>query len=63
MNLPSQVMGVEAVKDDAYFKATTQKSQLPRKLTSLGFISRIRKQTLYLLLWEFAAEGLVPGSP
>lgn len=25
MNLPSQVMGVEAVKDDTYFKATTAK--------------------------------------
>ena len=29
MNLPSQVMGVEAVRDDAYFKATTAKIGMP----------------------------------
>ena len=42
MNLPSQVMGVEAVKDDAYFKATTAKiaatrERIKKELTSLGF--------------------------
>lgn len=42
MNLPSQVMGVEAVKDDTYFKATTAKiiatrERVKKELTSLGF--------------------------
>ena len=42
MNLPSQVMGVEAVKDDTYFKATTTKiiatrERVKKELTSLGF--------------------------
>ena len=42
MNLPSQVMGVEAVRDDAYFKATTAKivatrERIKKELTSLGF--------------------------
>ena len=42
MNLPSQVMGVEAVKDDTYFKATTTKiiatrERVKKELTSMGF--------------------------
>ena len=42
MNLPSQVMGVEVVKDDTYFKATTAKiiatrERVKKELTSLGF--------------------------
>lgn len=42
MNLPSQVLGVEAVKDDAYFKATTAKivntrERVKKELESLGF--------------------------
>ncbi len=42
MNLPSQVLGVEAVKDDAYFKETTEKIQRTRErvkkeLSELGF--------------------------
>jgi histidinol-phosphate aminotransferase len=42
MNMPSQVLGVEAVKDDEYFKATTAKIIATRErtknaLTGLGF--------------------------
>ena len=42
MNLPSQVLGVEAVKDDAYFKATTAKvvatrERVKKELAALGF--------------------------
>lgn len=42
MNLPSQALGVEAVKDDAYFKETTEKIQRTRErvkkeLSELGF--------------------------
>lgn len=42
MNLPSQVLGVEAVKDDAYFKATTAKmiatrERVKKELVALGF--------------------------
>uniref|UniRef100_UPI0040571F01 histidinol-phosphate transaminase n=1 Tax=Acetatifactor sp. TaxID=1872090 RepID=UPI0040571F01 len=42
MNLPSQVLGVEAVKDDAYFKATTAKiiatrERVKKELAELGF--------------------------
>ena len=42
MNLPSQVMGVEAVKDDAYFKETTAKivatrERVKKELADLGF--------------------------
>ena len=42
MNLPAQTLGVEAVKDDAYFKATTAKiiatrERVKRELKSLGF--------------------------
>lgn len=42
MNLPSQALGVEAVKDDAYFKETTAKIQRTRErvkkeLSQLGF--------------------------
>ncbi len=42
MNLPSQVLGVEAVKDDAYFKATTAKmiatrERVKKELNELGF--------------------------
>jgi len=42
MNLPSQVLGVEAVKDDAYFKATTAKmiatrERVKKELVELGF--------------------------
>lgn len=42
MNLPSQVLGVEAVKDDAYFKETTGKiiktrERVKKELTELGF--------------------------
>ena len=42
MNLPAQVLGVEAVKDDAYFKETTGKIVATREwvkeeLTKLGF--------------------------
>lgn len=42
MNLPSQILGVEAVKDDAYFKATTAKivatrERVKKELTELGF--------------------------
>lgn len=42
MNMPSQILGVEAVRDDAYFKATTQKivntrERVKRELAELGF--------------------------
>ena len=42
MNLPSQVMGVEAVKDDGYFKETTAKivatrERIKKELSQLGF--------------------------
>ena len=42
MNLPAQVLGVEAVKDDAYFKATTAKmiatrERVKKELAELGF--------------------------
>lgn len=42
MNLPAQVLGVEAVRDDAYFKATTAKIMATRErvkgeLKELGF--------------------------
>ncbi len=42
MNLPSQVMGVEAVRDDAYFKETTGKiiatrERVKKELSKLGF--------------------------
>ena len=42
MNFPSQVLGVEAVKDDAYFKATTAKivatrERVKRELKEIGF--------------------------
>lgn len=42
MNLPSQLMGVEAVRDEAYFKATTAKIEATRErvkkeLKELGF--------------------------
>lgn len=42
MNLPSQVMGVEAVKDDAYFRDTTAKivatrERIKKELKNLGF--------------------------
>lgn len=42
MNLPSQALGVEAVKDDAYFKEITTKIQktrerVKRELSDLGF--------------------------
>jgi len=42
MNLPSQVMGVEAVKDDVYFKETTGKiiatrERVKKELAELGF--------------------------
>lgn len=42
MNLPSQVLGVEAVKDDAYFKETTAKivatrERVKKELGELGF--------------------------
>lgn len=42
MNMPAQILGVEAVKDDAYFKSITAKIQATRErtkkeLTELGF--------------------------
>lgn len=42
MNLPSQILGVEAVKDDAYFKETTAKivatrERVKKELSGLGF--------------------------
>lgn len=42
MNYPAQVLGVEAVRDDAYFKATTAKivatrERVKKELTELGF--------------------------
>ena len=42
MNIPSQMLGVEAVRDDAYFKATTQKiintrERVKQELKELGF--------------------------
>ena len=42
MNYPSQVLGVEAVKDDAYFKSTTAKimatrERVKKELKELGF--------------------------
>ena len=54
-------MGVEAVRDDAYFKATTAKiaatrERIKKELTSLGFTSRIRKQTFI-----FASHKEVPA--
>ena len=42
MNLPSQILGVEAVKDDAYFKSVTAKivstrERVKKELKNLGF--------------------------
>lgn len=42
MNLPAQILGVEAVKDDAYFRTTTAKivdtrERVKKELTKLGF--------------------------
>ena len=42
MNLPAQVLGVEAVRDDAYFRETTAKiiatrERVKRELKELGF--------------------------
>ena len=61
MNLPSQVMGVEAVKDDAYFKATTAKiaatrERIKKELTSLGFAFPDSKANFI-----FASHKEVPG--
>ena len=56
MNLPSQVLGVEAVKDDAYFKATTAKmiatrERVKKELAELGFTSRTKHPIKYRVKW------------
>ena len=53
MNLPSQVMGVEAVRDDAYFKATTAKivatrERIKKELNELGFTFPGFESKLYI---------------
>ena len=42
MNLPAQILGVEAVKDDAYFKGVTgriiaTRERVKKEMTALGF--------------------------
>lgn len=61
MNYPSQVLGVEAVKDDDYFKATTAKivatrERVKRELKELGF-SFPDSRTNFI----FATHGKIPA--
>lgn len=61
MNYPSQVLGVEAVKDDDYFKATTAKivatrERVKRELKELGF-SFPDSRTNFI----FATHGTIPA--
>lgn len=61
MNLPSQLLGVEAVKDDAYFKATTAKiintrERVKRELSELGFTFPDSKANFI-----FASHAAVPA--
>lgn len=61
MNLPSQVLGVEAVKDDTYFKETTAKviatrERTKKELAELGF-SFPDSQTNFI----FATHNRVPA--
>ncbi|MBP5281830.1 MAG: histidinol-phosphate transaminase, partial [Lachnospiraceae bacterium] len=62
MNLPAQVLGVEAVKDDAYFKATVQKiidtrERVKKELTELGFTFPDSKANFL-----FASHKTVPAN-
>ncbi len=61
MNMTSQVLGVEAVKDDAYFKATTQKiintrERVKKELTEMGFTFPDSKTN-----FVFASHKTVPA--
>jgi histidinol-phosphate aminotransferase len=61
MNLPAQVLGVEAVRDDAYFKETTgriikTRERIKGELSSLGFTFPDSKANFI-----FAAHDSVPG--
>lgn len=61
MNLPSQVLGVEAVKDDAYFKETTAKiiatrERTKKELAALGFSFPDSKANFI-----FAKHATIPG--
>ncbi len=62
MNLPAQCLGVEAVKDDAYFKETTGKivatrERVKKELTELGFTFPDSKANFI-----FASHKSVPAS-
>lgn len=61
MNYPSQVLGVEAVRDDAYFKETTGKiirtrERVKKELKELGFSFPDSKANFI-----FAAHETIPG--
>lgn len=61
MNYPSQMLGVEAVRDDAYFKETTQKiirtrERVKKELSALGFSFPDSKANFI-----FAAHETIPG--
>ncbi len=61
MNMPSQVLGVEAVKDDVYFKETTGKiiatrERVKKELTQLGFTFPDSMAN-----FVFASHGKVPA--
>ena len=64
MNLPSQLLGVEAVRDDAYFKATTSKviktrERVKEELKKLGFTFPDSKANFIFASHEnFSAEQL-----
>lgn len=61
MNYPAQMLGVEAVRDDAYFKETTQKiirtrERVKKELSALGFSFPDSKANFI-----FAAHETIPG--
>lgn len=61
MNYPSQVLGVEAVRDDCYFKATTAKivktrERVKKELGKLGFSFPDSRANFI-----FARHGTIPG--
>lgn len=62
MNLPSQILGTEAIRDDAYFKATTAKiiatrERVKGELRELGFTFPDSKANFL-----FAAHQSIPAS-
>lgn len=61
MNYPSQLLGVEAIRDDAYFKSVTSKivdtrERVKRELTELGFVFPDSMANFI-----FASHKTVPG--